>query len=96
MQAVTIREAKARLNELVEAARRGEQIVLLRGSKHVAMISPISAEDIELSPRLTDAQAARLWEQIASERQAGRMEEFASMAAAVGHLRRRSGRRKKP
>jgi prevent-host-death family protein len=30
MQAVTIREAKARLNALVEAAQRGEEVVLIR------------------------------------------------------------------
>ena len=45
MKAVTIKEAKARLNALVEAAERGEQVVLMRGSKHVAVILPVSAED---------------------------------------------------
>jgi prevent-host-death family protein len=43
MRAVTIKEAKARLNELVEAARSGEQVVLLRGSEHVAAIVPITS-----------------------------------------------------
>ena len=38
MRAVTIREAKARLNELVEAAAQGEQVVLMRGAKHVAAL----------------------------------------------------------
>ena len=37
MQAVTIREAKARLHALVEAAERGEQVVLMRGAQHVAL-----------------------------------------------------------
>jgi prevent-host-death family protein len=59
MQVVTIREAKARLNALVEAAQRGEQVVLMRGSKHVAAIVPVSAEDLELSPHLRDPQAER-------------------------------------
>jgi len=71
MQAVTIREAKARLNALVEAAERGEQIVLMRGAKHVALIVPLSEEDLEVSGRLTDAQAERLWRQIAAERRDG-------------------------
>ena len=31
MEAVTISEAKARLNALVEAAERGEQVILMRG-----------------------------------------------------------------
>ncbi|MGH9318409.1 MAG: type II toxin-antitoxin system Phd/YefM family antitoxin [Vicinamibacteria bacterium] len=54
MKAVTIREAKARLNVLVEAAERGDQIVLMRGSKHVAAIVPLSEEDLELAPSLAD------------------------------------------
>jgi len=68
MQVVTIREAKARLNALVEAALRGEQVVLMRGSEHVAAIVPVSAEDLELSPRLSDPQAERFWQQLAAER----------------------------
>jgi len=64
MQAVTIREAKARLNALVAAAQRGEQVVLMRGSKHVALIVPLSADDLELAPRLSDRQAERLWREI--------------------------------
>ena len=71
MQAVTIREAKARLNALVEAAERGEQVVLMRGAKHVALIVPLTEADLEVSPRLTDAQAERLWRQIAAERRDG-------------------------
>lgn len=68
MQAVTIREAKARLNALIEAAERGEQVVLMRGAKHVALIVPLSVEDLEVAPRLTDTQAERLWAQLAAER----------------------------
>lgn len=71
MQAVTIREAKSKLHALVEAVERGEQVVLMRGAKHVAAIVPLSAEDIEVAPRLTDAQAERLWQQIAVARRDG-------------------------
>lgn len=67
MQAVTIREAKARLNALVEAAERGEQVVLMRGARHVALIVPLSAEDLEVAPRLSDGQAERLWRELAAE-----------------------------
>ncbi|HEX9189905.1 MAG TPA: hypothetical protein VGB87_22705 [Vicinamibacteria bacterium] len=65
MQAVTIREAKARLNALIEAAERGEQVVLMRGARHVALIVPLTEADLEVSPRLTDAQAGRLWAELA-------------------------------
>lgn len=71
MQAVTIKEAKARLNALVEAAEQGEQVVLMRGAKHVALIVPLSAQDLELVPRLTDGQAERLWAKLAAERRDG-------------------------
>ena len=44
MRAVTIREAKARLNALVEAAEKGEQVILMRGSKQpLATASAIAA-----------------------------------------------------
>ncbi len=89
MKAVTIREAKARLNALVEAAERGEQIILMRGSKHVAALVPVSADDLELTPRLSDAQADRLWRQIHEERLAGASLVFDSPERAVTFLRRR-------
>ncbi len=86
MQAVTIREARARLNALVEAAERGEQVVLMRGAKHVALIVPLSAEDLEVSPRLTDAQAERLWRQIAAERNDGESVVVETAERAVAFL----------
>ena len=86
MKAVTIREAKARLNALVEAAERGEQIILMRGSKHVATIVPVSANDLELAPSLTDAQADRMWRQLHEERQAGTSMVFDSPERAVDFL----------
>ncbi len=86
MQAVTIREAKARLNALVEAAERGEQVVLMRGAKHVALIVPLTEADLEVSPRLTDAQAERLWRQIAAERRDGASVVMENAAKAVALL----------
>ncbi len=87
MQAVTIREAKARLNALVDAAERGEQVVLMRGSRLVAAIVPVSPEDLELAPRLTDPQAERLWKQIESERANGASLAFDGPDEAVAHLK---------
>jgi prevent-host-death family protein len=86
MRAVNIKEAKAHLNELVEAASRGEEVVLMRGSKHVAALVPITDADVELAPRLADEQAARLWRRLAEERAAGKVMTFASAEAAVAHL----------
>ena len=89
MQAVTIREAKARLNALVEAAERGEQVVLMRGAQHVALIVPLSAEDLEVAPRLSDRQAERLWREIATEAAHGASFVADSPAAAVAFLAER-------
>lgn len=88
MHTVTIREAKARLNALVDAAERGEQVVLMRGSKLVAAIVPVSPADLELAPRLTDPQAERLWRQIEAERSSGASLVFEGPAEAVAHLSR--------
>jgi antitoxin (DNA-binding transcriptional repressor) of toxin-antitoxin stability system len=90
MQAVTIREAKARLNALVEAAVGGEQVVLMRGSKHVALIVPLTEADLEVSPRLTDAQAGRLWAELAAGLRDGSSVVMDGPAQAVGYL---AGRR---
>jgi prevent-host-death family protein len=87
MKAVTIREAKARLNALVEAAERGEHVVLMRGSKHVAAIVPITADDLEIAPSLTDAQAERLWSQIHQELRDGSTIVFDSAEEAVAYMR---------
>jgi prevent-host-death family protein len=86
MRAVTIKEAKARLNELVDAAQRGEQIVLMRGAKHVATLVPITDADLEISTTLTDAQAARLWGELAREAREDRTATFESPEQAVLHL----------
>jgi prevent-host-death family protein len=86
MHAVTIREAKARLNALVDAAERGEPVVLMRGSKLVAAIVPVSADDLELAPRLADPQAERFWKQIEGERASGASLVFDAPEGAVAHL----------
>jgi prevent-host-death family protein len=92
MRAVTIKEAKARLNDLVEAATAGEQVVIMKGAKHVAAIVPLTEADLEIAPRLTDDQAARLWKELADEEAAGRSRTFASPQEAIEFLRP-SGRR---
>jgi prevent-host-death family protein len=88
VRAVTIKDAKAHLNELVQAAQAGEQVVLMRGAKHVAAIIPINEQNIELALELTDDQAARFWRQLASEQASGTVAAFGSAERAVQHLRR--------
>ncbi|TMQ27642.1 MAG: hypothetical protein E6J90_02055 [Deltaproteobacteria bacterium] len=86
MRAMTIKEAKAHLNELVEAALGGEDVVLMRGSKHVAAIVPLGEDDLQIAPRLTDEQATKIWKTLAAERATGKMIEVDSMERAVAVL----------
>jgi len=86
MKAVTIREAKAHLNELIQAAARGEQVVLMRGSRHVAALVPLSAEELELAPRLSDPQAERFWRSLGEERRRGSSRIFEGPEEAVAFL----------
>jgi antitoxin (DNA-binding transcriptional repressor) of toxin-antitoxin stability system len=86
MRAVNLRDAKSHLNELIEAATRGEQVVLMRGSQHVAAIVPITADELELVTPLTDMQAERLWRQLAAERAAGTTVTYESAESAVAAL----------
>ena len=67
MICATLKEAKATLNKLVECATAGEDVILMKGSRHVAVIVPISEDDLELSSRLSDAKAAALWQRIDEE-----------------------------
>lgn len=87
MRTVTIRDAKAHLNELIEAACQGEEVVLMRGSKHVAAIVPLTEDDLELAARLTDAQAGRLWSSLAAETRSGSTLVVASSQAAISRLK---------
>jgi prevent-host-death family protein len=96
MHTVTIREAKARLNALVDAAERGEQVVLMRGSRLVAAIVPVSSDDLELAPRLTDPQAERLWRQIEGERVSGASVVFDAPDRAVAYLAQPTTRKTAP
>lgn len=64
MVTATLQEAKAKLNSLVEKALAGDLVVLMRGAKIVARIQPLSEDDLELSPSLTDAQAEQFWKEV--------------------------------
>lgn len=83
MIAVTLQQAKATLNNLVEKARSGEDVVLMRGSKVVATIVPLDNSDLNIVSRLTDPQAARFWAQIQDEKTTT----FSSPDKAIKHIK---------
>lgn len=84
MIVVTLQEAKAKLNRLVERALAGEQVVLMRGSEIIATIQPLTAEEVEIASKLTDAQAKRFWDEIDKEKK----KTFENPTAAIHALKR--------
>lgn len=68
MITVTLHEAKAKLNFLVDQAINGKSVVLMRGSKVVATILPVSEQDLELAPQLTDSQAEHFWNEVSASK----------------------------
>jgi prevent-host-death family protein len=85
----SISETRRRLSELIDRARAGEEVVIIRDSRPVAALYPIDPSDLELATRLTDQQARRLVE--LSEAEARKT--FRSAAAAAKFLRKDMSRK---
>lgn len=84
MKSYTLQEAKAKLNKLVDEALAGEDVVLMRGSKIVASVRPLTEADLEITPQLTDRQAERLHKEIA----ASPKKTFRNAQEAVAYLKK--------
>lgn len=85
MITVTLQEAKAKLNQLIELARSGEEVVLFRGSKVVARLEPLSEGDLEIAHRLNDSQAEHFWKEVKSDPS----KPFPDAVAAIKHLKKK-------
>ena len=55
-------EARRNLGLLIEKARKGEEVLIIKDSRPVATIQPVDASDLELATKVTDRQARRLIE----------------------------------
>jgi prevent-host-death family protein len=92
MTKATIAQAKTRLGALVDAALRGEQVVIMRGSKPAAAIVPVDANG---SPalRVSNAAADFLANEARAELETGVAqvhESPAEFAASITKPRRRA------
>jgi prevent-host-death family protein len=58
----SISEARRQLGALIELARQGEDVVIIKDSKPVVSLRPVTEADLELVPEITDAQAKRILE----------------------------------
>lgn len=50
MQQVTIHAAKTNFSKLIEAALRGEEIIIAKGSKPVVRLVPVTQDTFQIGP----------------------------------------------
>ena len=84
MITASVSETRRKLSELIEQARRGEEVVIIKDSRPVAALRAIDASDLELATTLTDRQARRLLEMTESEPR----KTFRSATAAARFLKK--------
>jgi len=85
----SVTEARRRLSELIDRARAGEEVVIIRDSRPVAGLYRIDPSDMELVTRITDQQARRLVTLSETEPR----KSFRSAAAAAKFLRKDMAKR---
>ena len=84
MITASISEARRKLSALIERARSGEEVVIIKDSRPVAALQAIDSSDLELATSITDRQAQRL---LAIAESAPR-KTFPSAAAAARFLKK--------
>jgi prevent-host-death family protein len=84
MITASVSETRRKLSDLIEQARRGEEVVIIKDSRPVAELRAIDAADLELATRLTDRQARRLVDIAESSPR----KRFRSAAAAARFLKK--------
>jgi prevent-host-death family protein len=90
MITTSISETRRRLSELIELARRGEEVVIIKDSRPVAALTPISSADLEMATRITDEQARRFHAFVDAEKKTS----FPSAKAAVASLQKMARKRR--
>ena len=95
MKLITVSQAKSRLSSYIKSAERGEQVVILRGSKPAVMLKPISEDDLDVIPEISPSAAAAIEAEIEQDRKAGRLLKLGDTPEeAVATLRRWDKKRK--
>jgi prevent-host-death family protein len=57
----SISEARRELGRLIDLARQGQDVVIIKDSRPVAALRPIDDSDLDLAVELTDAEIQALW-----------------------------------
>ncbi len=85
----SVSEVRRNLGRLIDLARGGEDVVIIKDSRPVACLRPVDDSDLELALQISDRQARRLWE--IAESAPGKS--FRTAQAAVKYLERRAARK---
>ncbi len=95
MKLVTVSQAKSHLSSYIKSAERGEQVVILRGSKPAVLLKPISEDDLDVIPEISPLAAAAIEAEIERDRKAGRLTKLGDTPEeAVATLRKWDKKRK--
>lgn len=73
MKLVTISEAKSKLSALITSVEKGEQIMIMRGSRPVVTLTPVSEDDVCFHPSFSVKALASFESEIAAERKAKKL-----------------------
>lgn len=73
MKTFTISEAKSKLSALVEAAERGDQVLIMRGSKPAVTLTPVTEDDLALWPGIPDEALEDFAAEVENDRRAGEL-----------------------
>ncbi len=88
----SITETRKHLGELIELAQKGEEVVIIKDSRPVATLTPITDADLQFAPlTLTDEQAAKLHKRVDAEKG----KSFPNMVAAVAHLKHEMAKKRR-
>ncbi len=83
MKTFTISEAKAKLGALVEAAERGEEVLITRGTKPAVTLTPVTEPDLARWPAVPAAALAGFDAEIERDRRAGELKPMGRTAKAA-------------
>jgi len=83
MRTFTISEAKAKLSALVEAAERGEEVLIMRGSKPAVTLTAVTEADLSLWPAVPAQALADFEAEIEGDRRAGQLSALGGTPAAA-------------
>ncbi len=90
MITASISQTRRQLAQLIDQARKGEEVIIIKDSRPVAALRAIGPEDLELKLEVSDAQARKLWSSV----EPSDLVRFETPKKAVAHLKRAARMRK--